>query len=150
MSFYNDDRICDKDLVELSGYHVYKNPNEQDILTVNNHDFEVMNKTRVNHSGLDAITVERVIDKEKIYSVIFQGTNHEQPQDLLTDAKLLGDRVPQQLQDAKDYFGKMKKKYGKISFVAGNSLGGALANVVALENDDVRSVTLYPAILPGE
>nr|WP_179123854.1 hypothetical protein [Paraliobacillus ryukyuensis] len=33
--------------------------------------------------------------------------------------------------------------------VTGNSLGGALANAVAVENPQVRSVTYNPALLPA-
>src|SRR5699024_4836106 len=51
---------------------------------------------------------------------------------------------------AKTYFDKIEKKYGSgtVTSVTGNFIAGALANAIAVERRDVRSVTLNPAMLP--
>ncbi|MCY8347777.1 alpha/beta hydrolase [Bacillus haynesii] len=70
-------------------------------------------------------------------------------QDILTDAQMAGSITPKQVEAARDYYDQMKAKYGdKLNSVCGNSLGGGLANAVAVEHPDVKAVTINPSILP--
>jgi hypothetical protein len=101
-------------------------------------------------SGMDAMTVQNVASGE--YHVVYMGTNAHGKYgraDLITDIQLLTEATPQQLKDADSYFADMEKEFGEITSVGGNSLGGALANYVGVQNNHVRSVTLNPAMLPS-
>lgn len=143
-------RTSDQDLIKLSGFHIYKHPQKKNKLIINDHIY-IVKQIYYNHSpsGLDAMVVENKATHE--IPLIYEGTQKEKHnQDVLTDADLvLSDATPRQFKDADQFFRKMKKKYGRIDHVAGNSLGGALANYVAVE-EGVHSVTLDPAILPQE
>ncbi|MCA0970745.1 hypothetical protein LCM20_09105 [Halobacillus litoralis] len=149
----------DRDLVELAGYNAYKSYGRTETIIVNNNKYMIKDKVNISESGLDAYTISNVeMDSEDSvesdipteYAIIYAGTNKEQFQDLSTDAQLIGSNVPQQLSDAKNYFDRMEKRFGKISYVAGNSLGGALTNAIAVEEKSVHAVTLNPAILPKD
>ncbi|MDP4553418.1 hypothetical protein Q9251_21420 [Alkalihalobacillus macyae] len=144
--------ISDPDLVELSGFQAYKAPKVERLLEVNGNVFRVIDRIDDIHTGLNAFTVQTVIEGQSTpeYAVIYVGTDPKDKKDVLTDLQLIGANVPEQLQGAKQYFNKMEEKFGDISYVAGNSLGGALANSIAVQDQDVKSVTLNPAILPGE
>jgi predicted esterase YcpF (UPF0227 family) len=91
------------------------------------------------------MTVQNVETSE--FTVVFVGTDKSQPMDLVTDIQLLGSVEPEQVKAARAYFDRMNEKYG-VHTVCGNSLGGALANAVAVHHKNVRAVTLDPAILP--
>lgn len=142
----------DKNLVELAGLHAYKGAGKRDILTVNNEVYKVLDTKYGDITGLDAMTV--VNDTTKEISIIYVGTDaaaDNGKQDLLTDAQLLSDLTLPQLEAAQDYYNKMNRKYesiGGVKSVAGNSLGGPLANSVAITHPEVKSVTLNPALLP--
>ncbi|MRX74360.1 hypothetical protein GJU40_19765 [Bacillus lacus] len=75
-------------------------------------------------------------------------------QDLKTNVKLLNGVTPPQLQEANAYFQSMQAELAKsgheISYVCGNSLGGALSNSEAVQNPQVKSVTINPALLPSD
>ncbi|WP_079708944.1 hypothetical protein [Paraliobacillus ryukyuensis] len=134
------------DLVELAGHHAYLGHEVTDILKVNETRFEVIDTNDNISNGLDALTVQNLDNKE--YTVVYVGTDKDQPEDILTDAQLLSDMAVPQLEDAKDYFRDMDKDYG-VDNVTGKSLGGGLGNAVAVENPQVRSVTYNPALLPA-
>ncbi|MHC8521149.1 SA1320 family protein [Rossellomorea sp. H39__3] len=150
-----NEKVTDPDLVELAGLHVYQNPQiYDDPLEVNGKTFRVLD-TRYDHpSGLDAMTVKCLETGE--ISVIYQGTQADAKygkQDLKADAQLLSDLDVEQLDAAEEYYVEMKERYeheGGVSYVAGNSLGGPLASNVVVEHpeDDIRCVTLNPALLP--
>ncbi len=53
--------------------------------------------------------------------------------DWQANADLLKDVELEQMNQAVEYFEEMEEKYGEISAVTGNSLGGALANRVAVD-----------------
>ncbi|WP_079708952.1 SA1320 family protein [Paraliobacillus ryukyuensis] len=146
MVIKNYENVSDQDLVELAGYHAYINLHKSDRTLVNGTEYEVINENYENPTGLDALTVQNLDNKE--ITVVYVGTDKGQPEDILTDAQLLSDMAVPQVEDAKDYFEKMDKAYG-VDNVTGNSLGGALANAVAVENQQVRSVTYNPALLPA-
>lgn len=138
----------DKDLVELAGFQVYKKYDEGKKLVVNRNKYWVMDTSYNNPNGLDAMTVQNVETGE--YTVVFQGTQIKAKygmQDLVTDIQLLGSTEPEQVKAARAYFDRMNEKYS-VRSVCGNSLGGALANAVAVHHRDVRAVTIDPAILP--
>jgi len=141
----------DQNLVELAGFHVYVEFKEGDVLKTNGVSFEVRDSNiEEDSTGLDAMTVQNMKSGE--YHVIFMGTDIHGKyglEDLITNINLLTPPVPEQLESADEYFDKMEKEYGEISSVAGNSLGGALANTVAVRYPHVRSVTLNPAPLPA-
>jgi hypothetical protein len=147
----NLDNTTDSDLVELAGLHVYLEPREDKVLVVNGKDFLVMDDNfNEEKSGMDAMTVQNVASGE--YHVVYMGTNAHGKYgraDLITDIQLLTEATPQQLKDADSYLADMEKEFGEITSVGGNSLGGALANYVGVQNNHVRSVTLNPAMLPA-
>jgi predicted esterase YcpF (UPF0227 family) len=91
------------------------------------------------------MTVQNVETSE--FTVVFVGTDKSQPMDLVTDIQLLGSTEPEQVKAARAYFDRMNEKYG-VHTVCGNSLGGALANAVAVHHKNVRAVTLDPAFYP--
>lgn len=134
------DATSDKDLVELAGYHAYRDFKEEEIIEVNGNRYLVMNTGYGNDSGLDAPTVQNVKTQE--YSVVYVSTNPSQKQDLLIDLQLMSDLTPAQIADARAYFNEMDKKYqsaGGIKSMSGNSLGGALVGSVAIEHPDSES-----------
>lgn len=92
--------------------------------------------------------LENLESKELI--IAYQGTNMSDEKDIMTDIGLAGNVASQQLLDAKQYYDQMTAAYGKISYVCGNSLGGALANYVAVNTNDVKSVTYNATILCEE
>ncbi|TGA99935.1 hypothetical protein E4665_03025 [Sporolactobacillus shoreae] len=136
----------DKDLAKLAGYYAYKQNKKESYIDNGRYKIVDLTNPNQNQTGLNAMTVKNVATGE--YTVIFQGTNPKQLSDLLTDVNLLGDVEPDQLKAASHYFDQMNRKYG-VSSVCGNSLGGALANVVGISHPKVKTVTLNPAILPG-
>ncbi|MEC0721142.1 hypothetical protein P8882_12830 [Bacillus haynesii] len=140
----------EKDLVELSGYHSYRNLKKGNDFTVNGHEYYVVNTLYNQPSGLDVMTVVNKETDEVI--VVYQGTDAGKTngmQDILTDAQMAGSITPKQVEAARDYYDQMKAKYGdKLTSVCGNSLGGGLANAVAVEHPDVKAVTINPSILP--
>ncbi|WP_018934395.1 SA1320 family protein [Gracilibacillus lacisalsi] len=136
----------DSDLVELSGYHAYIEQRELNHININGTEYEVVNTNYKDTAGLDAITVQNLSTQE--YTIVYVGTDKDQLEDLLTDAYLLSSTDVPQLTAAKKYYENMDKQYG-IDSVTGNSLGGALANSIAVEYPNVRSVTYNPALLPG-
>lgn len=110
----------------------------------------MVNKIYEDPTGLDVITVKNVETGK--YTVVYQGTNAGKEngmQDILTDAQMAGPLTPEQVKATRKYYDQMKAKYGdKLTSVCGNSLGGGLANAVAVEHPDVKAVTINPSILP--
>jgi hypothetical protein len=139
--------VNDIDLVELAGLHAYKMKRGLNFITVNGKKFEVMNVIKDFDTGLDAFTVQNTITKD--YTVVYVGTDTESIQDIKTDLKLLRSTPPAQLTKGLSYFDEMEKMYGPISSISGNSLGGGIANYVAVERPEVKAVTLNPAPLPS-
>ncbi|WP_396194127.1 SA1320 family protein [Fictibacillus barbaricus] len=136
----------DQDLVEIAGYHSYRTLTKDKKVPVNGNWYKVMN-TNYNHpTGLDAVTLKNTATGEII--IAYTGTDSSQGTDLVTDANLLSDRMPSQLQAARDYFDFVENKIGHVSYVCGNSLGGGNANAVGVLHPDVKTVTLNPALLP--
>ncbi|GAF13707.1 hypothetical protein JCM19046_3927 [Bacillus sp. JCM 19046] len=138
----------DEHLVEMSGLHAYLGYEINSIIRIDDSQFRVANVHYNDPSGLDALTVQS-IETEEIF-IIYVGTDFHGKygwKDIETNINLLNEVIPAQLEAADDYYVEMEKKFGEISAVAGNSLGGALANGVAIEHE-VRSVTLNPALLP--
>ncbi|MBC1987794.1 hypothetical protein HCJ71_10925 [Listeria sp. FSL L7-0478] len=133
----------DTDLIELSGKWVYKHPKKGHRLDVNNTIYIVIEGEYDKPSGLDYMVVENLTTSE--ISMVFEGTKGTQ--DFLTDGTLPGSIPNTQLREADTAYKKESKKYS-IKNVAGNSLGGGLSNYVASRNNDIRSVTYNPAILP--
>ena len=139
----------DTDLVELAGYQAYLYPPKDDTFIVNNKEYKVVDTIYRDKTGLDALTVKNTYTNE--YTIIYVGTDataENGKQDLITDAQLLSKLTPDQITAARDYFNEMEEKFGEISSITGNSLGGGLTNSVAVEHPDVKAVTLNPAILP--
>ncbi|UTR16139.1 hypothetical protein MM221_06155 [Salipaludibacillus sp. LMS25] len=147
----NSKNTTDADLVELSGLHVYLEYSESEVIKVNEKSFYVEHSNfNEEKSGMDAMTVQNVASGE--YHVVYMGTNADGKYgmaDLITDIQLLTEATPQQLKDADRYLADMEKEFGEITSLGGNSLGGALANDVGVQNNHVRSVTLNPAMLPA-
>lgn len=140
------DSTSDSNLVRLAGYHAYLEHDKNELFRINETRYRVRNIHFEPRTGLDALTVENLETNEFI--IVYVGTNAEQIQDLITDAYLLSDKPVPQLVAAQRYYERMDAKYG-VNTVTGNSLGGALANSVAVKYPDVRSVTYNPALLPA-
>src|SRR5690625_548310 len=148
----------DRDLVQLAGYHAYKKHKFEDEIHVNGKVFIVENTEYDTESGLDALAVKNVtpltkdgdenLDGEII--VVFVGSDQIKGDWIDTNINLIGEAEPAQLVAAKEYFKDVEDAYGTVSSVTGNSLGGALANTVAIDYPHVNSVTLNPAMLPGD
>ncbi|MBH0156624.1 MULTISPECIES: SA1320 family protein [Fictibacillus] len=138
--------VTDQDLVEISGFHAYQEYEVNQVVEVNGNSYRVLDVKESEVNGLNAITLASNDTKEVI--VAYTGTDTGDKKDLLTDLQLLSDMVPAQVEAARDYFDDMEKKYGNISYVCGNSLGGGNANAVGVANPDVKTVTLNPAMLP--
>ncbi|MGE7980524.1 SA1320 family protein [Psychrobacillus sp. NPDC093200] len=136
----------DQDLVELAGSHAYRNYPEGRIITVNDKVFRVVDTQYGMSSGLDALTVQNNETKE--LTVVFVGSADNKDW-IDTNAKLLADTPPAQLEDAQKYFDWVNTSLGNVDSVTGNSLGGGLTNSVAINNPQVKAVTLNPAILPA-
>ncbi|WP_243290800.1 hypothetical protein [Bacillus sp. FJAT-47783] len=143
----------DQDLVELAGNQAYFYPQIEDNMQVNGKEYKVIDTIYNHPTGLDALTV--VNTKTDEITIIFVGTDagaENGIQDIITDVQLLSKLTPEQMKAARDYFDKMNEKYkavGGVSSICGNSLGGGLTNAVAVENPEVKAVTLNPAILPS-
>nr|WP_228467320.1 hypothetical protein [Listeria seeligeri] len=136
-------RTPDTDLIELSGKWVYKHPLKDRSLYINGTLYKVKEGEYNTASGLDYMVVENTQTGE--LSMVFEGT--QGGKDIVTDGTIPGSIPNTQLKAANEAYKKENKKYG-IKNVSGNSLGGGLANYVACNNEDVRSVTYNPAILP--
>ncbi|MBC1613067.1 hypothetical protein HB937_06800 [Listeria welshimeri] len=136
-------RTPDTDLIELSGKWVYQHPIVDRKLRVNGTIYQVKAGEYNKASGLDYMVVENQTTGE--ISMVFEGT--QGTQDFLTDGTLPGSIPNTQLREANAAYKNQSQKYN-IKNVSGNSLGGGLSNYVASKNDDIRSVTYNPAILP--
>lgn len=142
----------DKDLVELAGLHAYTYPLFESVIQVNDTDYTVIDTHYEDPTGLDSMTVVNMETEE--ISIIYVGTDASGKygkQDIITDAQLLSDLTPVQLEAARNYYTEMNQKYknvGGVKSIAGNSLGGGLVGAVAVENPEVNAVTLNPALLP--
>ncbi|MFC0187259.1 SA1320 family protein [Fictibacillus aquaticus] len=139
-------QVSDQDLVEISGYHAYMDYTEKQIVQVNGNNYRVKDIHEDTSNGLNAITFQSLETKEML--IAYTGTDTKDKKDIITDAQLLSDMVPDQVQAANDYFNKMEQKFGPVSYVCGNSLGGGNANAVGVANPHVKTVTLNPALLP--
>lgn len=138
--------VSDPDLVELAGYNAYMNYVEDQVVEVNGNKYVVIDTHADEVTGLDAIAFQSYETEEII--IAYTGTNPSTKQDLLTDAQLLSDMTPAQVEAARQYFHDINQDIGPVSYVCGNSLGGGNANAVGIENPDVKTVTLNPALLP--
>ncbi|EEO7554408.1 hypothetical protein G6H54_002868 [Listeria monocytogenes] len=136
-------RTPDIDLIELSGKWIYRHPQKYQEIDVNETRYIVKEGEYNKSSGLDYMIVENTKTGE--LSMIFEGT--QGTQDFLTDGTLPGSIPNTQLREANAAYKNQSQKYA-IKNVSGNSLGGGLSNYVASNNDDIRSVTYNPAILP--
>ncbi|WP_179946384.1 SA1320 family protein, partial [Listeria sp. ILCC796] len=141
-------KTSDLDIIELSGRVVYEEPHERQYIDINGEKRAYLVKEGVYNtkSGLDYMIVENTKTGE--VGMIFQGTQGQKDggRDIITDATLPGNIPDDQLKAADKAYKKMSKKYD-IKYVGGNSLGGGLGNYVA-SNNEVKSVTYNPAILP--
>ncbi|EUJ43632.1 hypothetical protein MCOL2_20468, partial [Listeria fleischmannii FSL S10-1203] len=146
MPIATQNRTPDTDIIEMSGKWVYTNPPEKKRLDINGTVYRVKEGKYGTKSGLDYIIVENTKTGE--VGMIFQGTQGQKDggRDIITDATLPGNIPDAQLLAADEAYKEMSKKYD-IKYVGGNSLGGGLSNYVA-SNNDVKSVTYNPAILP--
>jgi hypothetical protein len=139
--------IIDTELVEIAGLHAYREMNRRDSFFINGKRFKVIHVIKDSETGLDAFTVQNTITKD--YTIVYVGTDPKSIEDIKTDLKLLRDTPPAQLEKGLEYFDNMVGEYGPISSVSGNSLGGGVANYVAVERPEVKAVTLNPAPLPS-
>src|SRR5690625_1410572 len=148
----------DKDLVQLAGYHAYREFTEFDPIHVNGKEFRVEDVKNDRSTGLDALVVKNVTpltkggveNKSGELIVVFVGSDQIKGDWIDTNINLIGEAEPAQLVAAKEYVEDVEERIGTVSSVTGNPLGGALANTVAIKYPHVNSVTLNPAMLPGD
>lgn len=143
----DNEHAYDINLIELAGFHAYRPESLVGLIIVNGTEFEVMNVITDIEIGLDAFTVQNTNTGD--YTVVYVGTDPNSSEDIKTDLKLLRDTPPAQLEEGLKYFDDMETKFGPISSITGNSLGGGTANYVAVERPEVKAVTLNPAPLPS-
>lgn len=141
--------ISDNELIYLCAPSYGYPPVGQYIIGQNNERYLVVETNyfgKQNYEcGLDAIVIEKQPSGEK--AMIFVGS--KQMEDWYTDFQLTNPgEVPQQFTAALNYYQQVCNKYGIQMPVTGNSLGGGLANYVAVHNPGTISVTLNPAMLP--
>ena len=141
--------ISDSELIYLCAPSYGYPPVGQYIIGQNNERYLVVETNyfgkQNNECGLDAIVIEKQPSGEK--AMIFVGS--EQMEDWYTDFQLTNPvDVPQQFTAALNYYQQVCNKYGIQMPVTGNSLGGGIANYVAVHNPGTISVTLNPAMLP--
>jgi hypothetical protein len=136
----------DKDLVQLAGYHAYKYYDVGHVEIVNGKYYEVIDTEYDTLTGLDAMAVKNVETEE--LSVIYVGSDQLVGDWLKTNTQLPSHVEPSQMIDAKGYFKDVTARFGEVSSVTGNSLAGANANAVGIENPNVKVVTLNPVMLP--
>ena len=122
----------DKDLIELAGYHAYRNYKTSEVIEIKGKDFEVKNTIHDPDSGFRALTVENLETDE--ISIVYVGSEPNVQDWIFTNPMLLSDTPPQQIQDAIDYYDWVNDKIGDVSSITGNSLAGALTNAVSIEN----------------
>ncbi|MBC1914141.1 hypothetical protein HCA73_15930 [Listeria booriae] len=146
--------LSDQDLIILAGNTAYYNKFvDKEITVIPDVGTFIVLDTTTKDSGLNALTLQNTTTKE--ITIVYQGTDTTQVPDITTDLSLPGTVPNNQLEDAEKYFIDQSKAYanqmnGNEIAVCGNSLGGALANQVAVNHPEIRSVTLNPAILPGD
>src|SRR5690625_3644551 len=141
-------RTTEQDLLQLAGHYAYKHKSypPDKVIPVNNKRYIVEDVHRDKDTGLDAMTVENLITGERI--VVFVGSEQLYQDWLLTNGMLPGKVPPAQLEAARAYFREMNN-ISEVSYVTGNSLGGANANYVGIFYEDVEVVTLNAAMLYG-
>src|SRR5690625_5223670 len=144
----DSNKINDKDLVQLAGYHAYNYYPVGKVEIVNGKKLEVIDTRYDTATGLDALTVQNIKTSKLI--IDHGGSDQIKGDWIDTNINLIGEAEPAQLVAAKKYFKDVEDDHGTVSSVTGNSLGGALANTVAIKYPHVNSVTLNPAMLPGE
>lgn len=84
-------------------------------------------------------------------AVIFAGSVEEA--DWRVNAENASGKMPDQYNMAPAVFSNLSNQaisqgYSAPKYVAGNSLGGGLANCVAMQNSEIKSVTINPSIVP--
>lgn len=135
------------ELINLSGHFAYDIQDDPELRkefhSIPGMNFKIINYKKDSKTGLNAAVVQKNDTNE--YSIIYVGSHDAK--DWKEDAKLVTAITPPQYKAALNYYKEMNKKYN-IQFVAGNSLGGGLANYVALNDPNVTSVTLDPAPVP--
>ena len=137
----------DKDLVQLAGYHAYKYYDVGHVEIVNGKYYEVIDAEYDTLTGLDAMALKNMETQE--VSVVYVGSDQLTGDWLKTNTQLPSYVEPAQMIAAKEYFKDVTDRFGEVTSVTGNSLAGANANAVGIENPNVKVVTLNPAMLPG-
>lgn len=138
----------DLELLEIAGFIAYRNDFEESTILINGSEYEIIDLHIKNTKhGLQAVTLQNLETEE--YVIGFRGTDFKDLNDVSADASLLSNGIHPQFEEANKYYNKMKKELGEIKYVCGNSLGGGLANYVAVHHEEVNSVVYNPAILPS-
>src|SRR5699024_1934859 len=109
-------QTTDADLVELAGYHAYRNYERGDLGGgVKGKKFEVVHTKYDIDSGFEALTVLNVETKE--ISIVYVGSQDIINDWILTNPMLLSDTPPQQIQDAIDYYDWVNDNVGEVSSI---------------------------------
>ena len=114
---------------------------------VNGKYYEVIDAEYDILTGLDAMALKNMETQE--VSVVYVGSDQLTGDWLKTNTQLPSYVEPAQMIAAKEYFKDVTDRFGEVTSVTGNSLAGANANAVGIENPNVKVVTLNPAMLPG-
>ena len=153
-----------EDLVSMSTNFVYNMPlpGETVIIPSGSNVSDVKNEYIVldTYSGDPQAILVASTQPPYESAIIFEGTSSGN--DWITDSQLVGDGIPKQFTDSVMIFDEFQRKiasgayngYGftinPVSYVAGNSLGGGLANYVATQRNNLTSVTINPAVIPDD
>ena len=77
--------------------------------------------------------------------IIYQSTGWDDLQDIQSDLQMLGNKLPNQYEDAKKTYENVKKQYPNSNItVTGYSLGGSLAQLVASGDNKTKAVCFEP------
>ena len=153
-----------EDLVSMSTNFVYNMPLPGETVTIpsGSNVSDVKNEYIVldTYSGDPQAILVASTQPPYESAIIFEGTSSGN--DWITDSQLVGDGIPKQFTDSVIIFDGFQRKiasgayngYGftinPVSYVAGNSLGGGLANYVATQRNNLTSVTINPAVIPDD
>lgn len=134
------------DLMDLASRYAYAEELNVDVsVWVNGKEFVVREVKEDARSGLDAFVFENVDTGE--LTVVFQGSHDLR--DWMTNATLATRVTDAQFEAALAFFDDVSARFGVVSSVSGNSLGGGLAAYVAVHRE-VAAVTVNPAPVPNE
>jgi hypothetical protein len=136
------------DLMDLASRFAYNSGHKTVVdgqVTVNGTKFDVLEYEQDTVTGLDAYVFQNTDTGE--LTVAFQGT--ADATDTWQDALLVTSQTPPQYEAALAYVHDVESRFGRVSSVCGNSLGGGEAAFVGVQIPRIMAVTVSPAPVPA-